>query len=84
MANNKGNKITYDKFVEELTTNIFINKPQNIRLGQALMNYLWQVNPGEYIRISSLYYYDNASIDCSYKDDLIPNTLKHLKEVWNT
>jgi len=70
---------------EEFEDNYF-KKLDNIhvglRKGQILINYLWEVWPEEYEKISSVHYYDRKDIDCFYNDRLIPNTLKHLKEVW--
>lgn len=77
-------KITrYNDFVNAYN-NIILHEDnlKYIRKGQALMNYLAEVWYDEYKRISSLNYYDNDDIDCYYNDELINNTLNHLKNVW--
>jgi len=48
------------------------------RKGQYLMNSLYVFWPEEYKRITG------TNNDCFYNDSLIPNTLKHLEEVWPT
>lgn len=57
-------------------------RDKNLREGQQLMNFLWLCWEEEYKRISSIHYYDETDIDCFYVDNLIPNTLAHLKKVW--
>ena len=73
----------YKKFRKAFEENILPNKPEFIREGQALMNYLGDVWLEEYKRLSSIHYYDETNIDCFYNDLLIPNTWKHLEKVWN-
>jgi hypothetical protein len=75
-------KLTFEEFSEKLENDILKNKPDFMRKGQTLMNFLAEVWFEEYKRISSLYYYDRTDIDCFYNDKLIPNTLKHLEEIW--
>lgn len=75
-------KISYSEFVTKYNGEILRNKKSFIRKGQALMIYLADVWYDEYIRLSSLSYYGETDIDCFYKDELIDNTLKHLKKVW--
>lgn len=75
--------MTYEEFVSNLYTKVLPAKDSNLRVGQALMNYLSEVNNVEYKRIASIHYYDRTDIDCYYKDELIPNTLEHLKINWN-
>ena len=70
--------MTYSEFESNQAT--YRNK--SLRKGQSLMIYLWEVWRDEYNRITSLDYYDETDIDCFYNDDLIPNTLEHLKKVW--
>jgi hypothetical protein len=76
--------MTFQEFKNTWETEILPNKPIFIREGQALMNYLADVWFEEYQRISSVHYYDypKTNIDCFYNDSLIPNTLKHLEEIW--
>lgn len=62
--------------------NELINVPSKQRKGQMLMNLLNKIWSDEYVRISSFDYYKQTDIDCFYKDELIPNTLKHLRKVW--
>jgi hypothetical protein len=66
----------------EFKTYIETNKPPEIRKGQAIMTALSKIWEKEYIRISSVHYYDQTNIDCFYNDNLIPNTLAHLEKVW--
>jgi hypothetical protein len=76
-------KITYAEFVQKFNSEILPNKPADIRTGQCLMNFLAEVHPAEDMRLSSVNYYDRTDIDCFYNDELVPNTLKHLEEVWD-
>jgi hypothetical protein len=71
----------YNKFILEFL-NYLRKQPEFIRTGQALINFLSMFDNEEYGRISSVHYYDKTDIDCFYVDSLIPNTLKHLQEVW--
>ena len=74
--------MTFEEFNNTLENEIWAKKPDFIRKGQALMNYLYQVWSEEYNKISAIDYYDKNNIDCFYNDKLIPNTLEHLKKVW--
>jgi len=74
--------ISYKEFINNFYGDILPNKPDFIRQGQALMNYLAVVWMEEYKHITSVQYYDETDIDCFYNDKLIPNTLKHLEKVW--
>ena len=74
--------MTFIEFKQSFQNDILPNKPEFIREGQALMNYLGSVWFGEYKRLSSVHYYDETNIDCFYNDKLIPNTLNHLEKVW--
>lgn len=74
--------ISFKEFIWNWEIQILPNKPKLIRVGQALMNYLATVWYEEYWRISSINYYDETNIDCFYNDELIPNTLKHLSNIW--
>lgn len=58
------------------------NQPNYIRTGQTLITYLDSFDKEECNNICSLHYYNRNDIDCFYVDKLIPNTLKHLQEVW--
>ena len=72
----------YKKFKKTFEEDILPNKPEFIREGQALMNYLGDVWLEEYKRLSSVHYYNETNIDCFYNDSLISNTWKHLEKVW--
>lgn len=74
--------MTFEEFVTNIYKHILPNKPDYIRKGQAIMNYLGDVWIEEYRRISSVHYYDKTDIDCFYNDKLIENTLKHLETEW--
>ncbi len=74
--------MTYLEFEYNIVNNIIPNKPDYIRDGQSIINYLGDVWFEEYKRISSVHYYDKTNIDCFYNDDLIPNTFNHLEKVW--
>ena len=74
--------ITFKDFKNNWETVILKEKPDYIRKGQSLINYLAVIWLEEYKRISSFHYYDKDDIDCFYNDQLIPNTLKHLEKVW--
>lgn len=68
--------MTYEEFEEKLLSEIIPNRDENIRSGQALMNYLSTINWDEYLKITS------TEFDCYYNDRLVPKTLKYLKNVW--
>ena len=74
--------ITFKEFKTNWELDILPNTPKHIKKGQSLMNYLSTVWMEEYRRLSSVHYYDSCDIDCFFNDDLIDNTLKHLKKVW--
>lgn len=74
--------MTFTEFKQSFQNDILPNKPEFIREGQALMNYLADVWFEEYRRLSSIDYYDETNIDCFYNDRLIPNTWNHLNKVW--
>jgi hypothetical protein len=74
--------MSFELFKQDFYEEILPNKPEYIREGQALMNYLGDIWIEEYKRISSNHFYDETDIDCFYNDKLIPNTLKHLEKVW--
>lgn len=74
--------MTFTEFKQSFQNDILPNKPEFIREGQALINYLGDVWIEEYKRLSSVHYYDETNIDCFYNDGLIPNTWNHLKKVW--
>jgi hypothetical protein len=74
--------MNFIEFKNNFEKDILPNKPEFIREGQALMNYLGDIWFEEYKRLSSVHYYDQTNIDCFYNDKLIPNILKHLEKVW--
>ena len=74
--------MNFIEFKNNFEKDILPNKPEFIREGQALMNYLGDMWFEEYKRLSSVHYYDQTNIDCFYNDKLIPNILKHLEKVW--
>lgn len=74
--------MNFEFFKQDYFNRILPNKPEYIREGQALMNYLSGIWFNEYERLSSVYYYEETNIDCFYNDKLISNTLKHLEKVW--
>ena len=74
--------MTFKEFKEQYEENWSSIQPEHIRKGQGLMNFLADIWPAEYRRVSSVYYYDQHDIDCYYKDELIPNTWEHLEKVW--
>lgn len=57
-------------------------KDTNLRNGQKLMIYLNDIWKEEYLRLSSVHYYDAKNIDCFYNDKLINNTFTHLEKEW--
>jgi len=74
--------ITFKEFKHKWEMEVLPNKPSFIREGQALINFLAEEWLEEYKRISSVHYYDRTDIDCFYNDSLIPNTWRHLEEIW--
>ena len=75
-------KISFKKFKKNWENVIQPATPKYIGKGESLMNYLSIIWEEEYIRISSVHYYTETNIDCFFNDELIPNTLTHLKKVW--
>ncbi len=63
-------KMTYQEFLKlvDQTSNQF-----NWRYGQALMNVLHGVDPDKYSQIMDL------ELDCYYNEDMVPATLRFLK-----
>lgn len=74
--------MTYLEFKNNIVNKVIPSKPDYIREGQAIMNYLGDIWIKEYKRVSSVHFYDETDIDCFYNDSLIPNTLRHLEKVW--
>jgi hypothetical protein len=56
--------------------------PQTGHKGSFLMRLVHRYWKEEYLRITSVHYYDETNIDCCFNEELIPNTLKHLEKVW--
>jgi hypothetical protein len=65
--------MSYEDFVKlvDQTHNQF-----NWRYGQSLMNVLHSVWPKKYEEIT------NLELDCYYREDIVPATLKFLKGDW--
>ena len=74
--------MTYDDFMSSFHNKILPNKETFIRHGQCLMSYLATVWKEEYVRLSSIHFYDRDDLDCFYRDELIQNTVDHLSKVW--
>lgn len=72
--------MTFKEF--ELAWQTYQNKHSELRRGQALMITLAKYNMKEYNRICGGQYKNKKELDCFYVDEFIPNTLHHLKEVW--
>lgn len=72
----------FEDFKNKFYSEIVDKKPKTIRMGQALMNFLYDVWPEEYIRISSTNNPDKDTTDCYYRNELINNTFAHLEKVW--
>lgn len=75
--------MSFELFKQDFYEKILPNKPEYIREGQTLINYLGDIWVEEYKRISSNHFYDDKYIDCFFNDKLIPNTLEHLEKIWN-
>lgn len=69
--------MTYKEFEESFLKEVLNNKPEYIRKGQALFNYLYEVNPDIANEIRA------TAMDCFHNDRLIPKTLEHLKQIWD-
>ena len=80
MAKNKN--ITFENFEQTWLTKIKIDKPKELRFGQALMQFLSETWPKEYKRITDNYYH-RSDLDCFYIDSFMDNLMCHLKKVWN-
>lgn len=67
--------MSYEEFLKEIdrTSSYF-----NWRYGQALMNVLHSVWPEKYEEIT------NLELDCYYREDIVPATLKFLKGDWKS
>ena len=74
--------MTFDNFYVQFVGEILHEKPHYIRKGQSLMNFLFEIWPEEYNRITERSYL-GEEIDCFYNDNVIPKTLKHLEHVWH-
>lgn len=68
--------IMFDTFETFWKEKVWPNENKHIRKGQSLFNYLHFVNPDLANEIRATEY------DCFYNDDLVPKTLKYLKENW--
>lgn len=74
--------MTFKEFKNNWENIVLPSKRDHIRKGQSLMIYLSEVWHEEYLRLSSVHFYEENYINCFYNDSLIPNTLKHLEKVW--
>lgn len=70
--------ITYKEFIDYFYKRVYPHKGKYIRTGQALMNWLAKVWFEKYRYITG------TSVDCFYKDSVIPHTLKYLDSEWPT
>jgi hypothetical protein len=69
--------MTYKKFIDDWYDTVVPDKEPHLRLGQTLMSHLYNTWPAEYFRIT------NTTVDCFFRDDLIPETIKHLEKFWD-
>jgi hypothetical protein len=67
--------ISYKEFINLYEKELLI-KPNFIRKGQCLINFLYNIWDEEYYRVS------NTSLDCFSNDFNIPRCLEHLENVW--
>jgi hypothetical protein len=74
--------MTFNEFKTTWETEVLPVKPDFIRKGQSLMNYLSSVWMNEYIRMVEANYEVGKQVDCFYTDSMIPTTLDHLERVW--
>ena len=75
--------MTFTEFMTKWENEIYPNRPIVLRKGQSLMIYLNEVWPQEFERITSVHYYDwNENYDSFFTDKYLPNTVKHLENVW--
>lgn len=72
--------MTYEQFKHKYYQEILPNKHEDIRKGQALMNFLGDIWFAEYKRMSSKF---APNVDCFYNDNLIPAALNHLQNNWH-
>jgi len=70
--------VNFAKFKEKFETEILPSQPSYIRRGQALMNYLYDIWPEEWHRISQ----GESKNDCYYVDSRVTNTLVQLEKDW--
>ncbi len=70
------------KDFKEKVESSWIIEDDGLRKGQLLMIVLNKSWYKEYVRTSSIDYYNERDIDCFYNDKLIPKTLAHLEKVW--
>jgi len=69
--------MTFEEFEQEYLTNILNKKPDFIRKGQALFNYLYDVHPNLADEIRG------TIIDPFHIDRNIPKTLSYINNHWN-
>jgi hypothetical protein len=74
--------MTFNVFKTTWETEVLPVKPDYIRKGQSLMNYLSSVWMNEYSRMVEANYEVGKQVDCFYMDSMIPTTLDHLERVW--
>lgn len=67
----------FKEFREIVLYDKIVNRDHNLRMGQILMNYLYEVWPTQYKRITG------TTSDCFYDDTLIGNTLELLEREWS-
>jgi len=72
--------MTYEQFKDKYYQEILPNRHEDIRKGQALMNFLGDIWFAEYKRMSSKF---APNVDCFYNDNLIPAALYHLQNNWH-
>jgi hypothetical protein len=65
--------MVFKEFREIALYDKIVNRDPHLRMGQTLMNYLYEVWPAQYKRITG------TKSDCFYNDKLIGNTLKLLE-----
>lgn len=71
--------MTYEQFKDKYYQEILPNRHEDIRKGQALMNFLGDIWFAEYKRMTAKF---APNVDCFYNDNLIPAALNYLQNNW--
>ena len=69
--------ITFQEFKNYVESQLKTQQWSGLRMGQALMHYLWAKKHNKYKEIV------DSHVDCFYDDNKIKDTLNYLERHWN-